>query len=74
MSRMVMPFGLDEKTEAGKAAAAEMLKSAPDDFKAVIGENIHLEEYLLRLPLDKIGFPKYYPKLSRKLGDEELPI
>jgi len=72
MPRMVMPFdSLD--AAAPKMTAGELLNAVPDDFKKVIDTYQHLLEYLLRLPLHKVGIPKYYPKISRKLGDDKQP-
>jgi flagellar protein FlaI len=38
----------------------------PDRMKKEVERNLHLLEYLHILPLDKIGIPKFVPKLDRK--------
>ncbi len=38
----------------------------PQDFQEVCKHNLHLLQYLHMLPLDKIGLPQYFDKVSRK--------
>ncbi len=38
----------------------------PPDFQEVCKKNLHLLQYLLMLPLDKIEVPQYLDKVSRK--------
>ena len=45
----------------------------PEEFQAACREKPFLLQYLHMLPLEEIGLPKYYPKLSRSMGDEKNP-
>ncbi|MHC1567414.1 MAG: type II/IV secretion system ATPase subunit [Candidatus Syntropharchaeia archaeon] len=49
-----------------------MLPSEAREF-IEIDENRHVLTYLHMLPLEKIGIPKFYPKLSRELKDIKHP-
>ncbi|MDN5295644.1 MAG: archaeal flagellar protein FlaI [Methanosarcinales archaeon] len=49
-------------------------KLLPDRMKKEVERNLHLLEYIHILPLDKIGIPKFVPKLDRKKhSDMENP-
>ncbi|RLI39123.1 secretion system protein E [Candidatus Bathyarchaeota archaeon] len=48
-------------------------KLLPKPMKKEVEKNLHLLEYLHILPLDKIGIPKYFPKLEKKHGEMENP-
>ncbi|MBI4287310.1 MAG: type II/IV secretion system ATPase subunit [Chloroflexi bacterium] len=41
----------------------------PPPLQGACQENTHLLQYLHLLPLQEVGFPAYYPVLTRKLGD-----
>ena len=46
----------------------------PDRMKKEVQKNLHLLEYIHILPIDKIGIPKFVPKLDRKKhGDMDNP-
>ncbi len=71
MPRMVVPF--EPRTETENGGGDAVLAVAPEEFRKIIESNQHLLEYLLRLPIDKLGLPKYIDKPSRKLGDDKTP-
>jgi flagellar protein FlaI len=50
-----------------KLEKCPILAKLPADFQEVCKTNLHLLQYLHMLPPDKIGIPKYYEKVSRKL-------
>ncbi len=45
----------------------------PKEMKREVEKNLYLLEYLHLVPIDKVGIPKFYPKLDRKMKDIENP-
>ncbi|AGK60858.1 Type IV secretory pathway, VirB11 component [Archaeoglobus sulfaticallidus PM70-1] len=45
----------------------------PNEMKREVAKNLHLLEYLHVLPIDKVGIPRYYPELDKKLENLENP-
>jgi flagellar protein FlaI len=48
-------------------------KILPKLMKREVKKNMHLLEYLHVVPMDKIGIPKFIPKLDKKHGEIENP-
>ncbi|WP_290597250.1 MULTISPECIES: type II/IV secretion system ATPase subunit [unclassified Archaeoglobus] len=68
------PRPLEEEHDHTNMATCGIYKLLPDRMKKEVQKNLHLLEYLHILPLDKIGIPKYVPKLDRKKhGDMDRP-
>ncbi len=61
-----LPFEIDLKKLDCKHGASCKVKSAlPKTLKEACEQNESLFEYLHLVPMDKIGVPEYYPKLTR---------
>lgn len=68
------PRPLEEEHDHTNMATCGIYKLLPDRMKKEVQKNLHLLEYLHILPLDKIGIPRYVPKLDRKKhGDMDRP-
>ena len=75
MATITLPFlsALDEDRPKEDFLSGDLFKELSPALQEVIATNHHLLEYLHMLPISKIGIPAYYPKPSRKLGDEKMP-
>jgi flagellar protein FlaI len=61
-------------TECGPALdKCPMYPQLPDDFQQVCKENPHLLQYLRLLPIEKIGIPQYFEKISRAQKGNKNP-
>ena len=60
------PKVLEDEHDHTNLASCGIYKLLPEKMKKEVQKNLHLLEYLHILPLDKIGIPKYVPKLDRK--------
>ncbi len=68
------PRVLEEEHDHSNIATCGIYKLLPDRMKREVEKNLHLLEYLHILPLDRIGIPKFAPKLDRKKhGNLERP-
>lgn len=66
MSHIAMPFEIDLSKLGCKHGATCILKSTlPKSLREACEQSESLSDYLHLLPMDKIGVPEYYPKLSR---------
>jgi flagellar protein FlaI len=45
----------------------------PPDFQEMCKKHLHLLQYIHMLPLDRIGIPKYFEKINRKLKGAKDP-
>jgi flagellar protein FlaI len=64
--------------ECGYVCGAKLEKcpiysQLPPEFQEVSKENLHLLQYVHMLPLDRIGIPKYFDKINRKLKGTKDP-
>ena len=64
--------------ECGKECGAEVQRCPvfprlSPEFQEVCQENPHLLQYLHMLPLDKMGIPQYYEKVTRSLKGTKDP-
>jgi flagellar protein FlaI len=75
MANVVLPFTKDFKTELNLEDnfASVIFQQLSPEFQCVVQEHPHLLEYLHMIPIDKVGIPQYYAKLSRNLGGEKRP-
>ena len=72
MGLMKLPFPHDETSKpCGNPATCSLLPRLSKGLREACLANGFLHEYLHWLPLDDIGIPDYYPKLSRNLRDLE---
>ena len=68
------PRALEEEHDHSNIVTCGIYKLLPDRMKREVEKNLHLLEYLHILPLDRIGIPKFVPKLDRKKhGELETP-
>ena len=72
MSHIQLPFAIDNSDDNHNQAAFSRLRSMlPKKLRKACKENPFLADYLQHVPMDEIGVPDYYPKLSRRLKDLE---
>ncbi len=64
------PKKIEEVHDTINLRSCGIYRILPKEMKKEVEKNLHLLEYLHILPLDKIGIPKFYPKLNRKMHDE----
>ncbi len=60
------PKQIVEEHDHANLRSCGIYKLLPERMKKEVEKNLHLLEYLHILPLDKIGIPKFVPKLDRK--------
>ncbi len=76
MAGITYPFKANEIADYDsiRSAKSDIYSQLPTPFQAVIDKYPHLLVYLHMLPLSTIGgLPLYFPKPSRKLGDDMKP-
>ena len=75
MGTITLPFTTDKKEDSQKVTYTpdELQAMLPDEFKSVVTSNPHLLEYLLILPIVKIGLPVYYPELTKSMSENKRP-
>jgi len=72
MALVKLPFAHDETSVfCGNPATCSLLPRLSKGLREACLANNFLHEYVHWLPLDDIGIPDYYPKLSRNLRDLE---
>ncbi len=65
---------LEEEHDHTNLKSCGIYRLLPDRMKREVEKNLHLLEYLHILPIDKVGIPKFVPKLDRKKhGELENP-
>jgi flagellar protein FlaI len=67
-ARTTLPFDV-EKTVHVRDDPDNLLAALSESLQEVCRQNDFIYDYLLCLPVDKIGIPDYYPRLSRSLRD-----
>ncbi len=66
MPRNILPFD----TEKGSGLSEdELFMWISEGLKDAAKQNSHLKDYLQAIPIEEIGVPEYYEKLSRSLSD-----
>jgi flagellar protein FlaI len=64
-----MPFVVDlTKITCKHGAKCAMKASLPKGLREACEESDSLHEYLHTVPMDKVGIPEYYPKITRDLS------
>ncbi len=72
MAYIQLPFAIDGSDNNRSHGAESRLRSMlPKRLRQAYEENPFLADYLDYVPVDEIGVPDYYPKLSRRLKDLE---
>lgn len=64
------PRALEEEHDHSNIESCGIYKLLPEKMKREVERNLHLLEYLHILPLDRVGIPKFAPKLDRKKHGE----
>ena len=74
MPKLVLPFAPREPCRRGEGLlGCGIYPLLPKTLKEVSKEHLFLLEYINSLPIEEIGIPRYYEKLSRRLGDLKNP-
>lgn len=68
MASTVLPFPFDS---VALHDFDQLRQQLPLELAAACDRSPHLAEYLRRLPLDEVGIPAYYPKLTRSMSELE---
>jgi flagellar protein FlaI len=73
VAQIELPFTHQRSKDGRDGDTSHRLQSLlPNPLKEACAENAFLEDYLYWLPIDEIGVPDYYPKLSRRLKDLDV--
>jgi flagellar protein FlaI len=73
VAQIELPFAHDKGENGRDSGSDRRLRSLlPKPLKEACEESSFLEDYLHWLPMDEIGVPDYYPKLSRSLKDLQV--
>jgi len=70
-----LPFDSLPAPENGGRSREEMFSSLSSEMQEFISreENHHILDYICRLPTDEIGFPEFYPRISRSMKGIKRP-
>lgn len=70
-----LPFEPLPAPEKGGRSRKEMFSSLSLEMQEFIGreENLHILDYICRLPTEEIGFPEFYPRISRSMKNIKTP-
>ncbi|MBI3913785.1 MAG: type II/IV secretion system ATPase subunit [Chloroflexi bacterium] len=70
-SLLKLPFEFGDALECDHGKKCTLNRTLPPPLKEAVEQHPHLGDYLHALPMDQIGVPEYYPKLSRDMSDME---
>ena len=75
MPEITLPFSREGKIDDHDMGRLhdELYDMLSPPLKEVTRSNPHLLEYLHLVPISQVGVPRYYPELSRQMGDEKEP-
>jgi flagellar protein FlaI len=70
-----LPFDPLPAPENGGRSREEMYSSLSSEMQEFVGreENHHILDYICRLPTEEIGFPEFYPGISRSMKGIKRP-
>ncbi|AKB17893.1 MULTISPECIES: type II/IV secretion system ATPase subunit [unclassified Methanosarcina] len=70
-----LPFDPLPEPENRGRSREEMFSSLSLELQEFIGreENLHVFDYICRLPTEEIGFPEFYPRISRSMKNIKHP-
>ena len=72
MSHTQLPFAFDgSDNNRDQGTESRLLSRLPKKLRKASKENPFLADYLRYVPMDEIGVPDYYSKLSRNLKELE---
>lgn len=72
MPQMDLPFPKSRLTGRQSGSGSNSLSQFPQALQEAAGQQEYLLKYLQAIPVDEIGVPAYYPKLSK--GVEKLKV
>lgn len=75
MPRMEAPFALNSVEEVAgyDLMKCGLYRTLPPEGKEIVKKNKYVLQYLHMIPLERIGTPKFYKELSRKLKEMKDP-
>jgi len=75
MTEMVLPFSRENKVDNHGSGFhnCELYQALSPPLQEAAQEQLHLFEYLHWLPIDEVGVPRYYAKLTRKMEEMKQP-
>ncbi|WP_440947547.1 type II/IV secretion system ATPase subunit [Methanosarcina sp. T3] len=70
-----LPFNPLPAPENGGRSREEMYSSLSSEMQEFVSreENHHILDYICRLPTEEIGFPEFYPRISRAMKSIKRP-
>ncbi|AKB75365.1 Flagella-related protein FlaI [Methanosarcina lacustris Z-7289] len=70
-----LPFDPLPTPENGGRSREEVYSILSSEMQEFVGreENHHILDYICRLPMEKIGLPEFYPKISRSMKSIKRP-
>jgi len=71
MAQLVLPFASKEEVKCAHGAACSLNSVLPKPMQEACKNAEFLSDYLHWVPMDEVGVPDYYPKLSRDMSDME---
>ncbi|MEE8471345.1 MAG: hypothetical protein V3S51_08450, partial [Dehalococcoidia bacterium] len=76
MPRMVLPFQTqgEEGSPGTSLPEDELQQWLSEGLRELCQQHKHLKDYLRLIPIEEIGVPEYYDKLSRDMGDKLLNL
>ena len=73
MARVQLPFEIKGSSGCEHGLGCSLRSILPKPLQEACAQNPFLADYLHQVPMDEIGVPEYYPKLSRDMSDMEKP-
>lgn len=70
-SLLKLPFEIGSVPACDHGAKCSLNRRLSQPLKEAVEQHPHLGDYLHALPMDQIGVPEFYPKLSRAMSDLE---
>ncbi|MCH8869678.1 MAG: type II/IV secretion system ATPase subunit [Chloroflexi bacterium] len=73
MIEIALPYEVEagEDSHGGDPFACTLYKMLPKAMKLTTKQDVHLLEYLHKVPVNEVGIPEYYVELTRKLKDKK---
>lgn len=70
-----LPFNPLPAPENGGRSRKDVYESLSPEMKEFVGreENHHILDYICRLPVEEIGFPEFFPRISRSMKSIKHP-
>lgn len=73
MTKTALPYATEDSSEVhdGDPYKCTLYKMLPKQMQESTQQSVFLLEYLHMIPVNEMGLPEYYPKLSGKLKDKK---